>query len=75
MGFGVPIAKWMRGPLRAKVEQLLLSSESECHRYLRKEALQAMVERHMAGTVNEGYRLWNLIVLETWLRHETRGKA
>ncbi len=71
MGFGVPIAKWFKGPLREKTESLLLSSDARCHQYLRSDAIKGLVERHMSGTSNEAYRLWSLLMLEAWLRRWT----
>jgi asparagine synthase (glutamine-hydrolysing) len=68
MGFGIPVGAWFRGPLKAKTESLLLGTDARCHRFLRPEVLRSMIERHMSGTSNEGYRLWNLLFLEVWLR-------
>lgn len=68
MGFGVPIARWMRGPMRSHVESMLLGPETRSTQYFRREALQDLVSRHVQGSSDEGYRLWNLLVLEHWLR-------
>jgi asparagine synthase (glutamine-hydrolysing) len=68
MGFGIPLAAWFRGPLRGTAENYLLSGDSRCHRFLKPAALQALWERHTSGRSNEGYRLWNLLILEAWLR-------
>jgi asparagine synthase (glutamine-hydrolysing) len=68
MGFGIPVAAWFRGPLRSRTEGWLLGSDARCHAYLRPEAVRSLIERHMSGAANEGYRLWNLLTLETWLR-------
>jgi len=68
MGFGIPIAKWFRTSLKDRTIDALLGSDAHCHRIFRPEALKAMVDEHMQGRVNQGYRLWNLLVLELWLR-------
>ncbi|MFN9913319.1 MAG: asparagine synthase-related protein, partial [Pirellulaceae bacterium] len=68
MGFGIPLAAWFRGPLRGTTENYLLSTDSRCHRFLKPAAVQALWERHTSGRSNEGYRLWNLLILEAWLR-------
>ncbi len=70
MGFGVPIAKWFKGPLKQRIDEALLSEEARCHAYLRREAIAELLEKHHSGQTNEGYRIWNLLVLETWLRKE-----
>ena len=71
MGFGVPIAEWFKGPLKAITESTLLSPDARCHAYFRREALEQLVKEHMTGRNNQGYRLWNLFILEHWLRRWT----
>ena len=70
MGFGVPIGRWFRGPLRAKAESMLLSNDTRCTTYFRPEAIKSLVDRHMDGTRDEAYRLWNLFFFEAWLRKQ-----
>lgn len=71
MGFGVPLGPWFRGPLRAKTESMLLGTDARCHAFLRPEFLRSLIASHTAGQSNEGYRLWNLLILEIWLRRWT----
>ncbi len=68
MGFGIPVGAWFRGPLKEKTRSLLLGNDARCHRFLKPEILASIIERHTSGTSNEGYRLWNLLFLEAWLR-------
>ncbi|MDZ4850286.1 MAG: asparagine synthase (glutamine-hydrolyzing) [Pirellulaceae bacterium] len=68
MGFGIPLGTWFRGPLRKMTESLLLDSDARCHAYLRPEFLQTLMDNHFSNRSNEGYRLWNLLSLELWLR-------
>jgi len=68
MGFGIPIAKWFRTSLKERTIDALLGSDSKCHAIFRPEAIHELVDEHMQGRVNQGYRLWNLLVLELWLR-------
>jgi len=68
MGFGVPLGSWFQNELRELTCERLLSTESRCHQFLRPDAIQALVDQHMTGKVNHSYRMWNLLVLETWLR-------
>lgn len=72
MGFGVPIAKWFRTSLRDRTYDALLSPNTRCHAYLRREAIESMVREHMDGGANHAYRLWNLLMLELWLRRWLR---
>ncbi len=68
MGFGVPIAKWFRGELRERVRETLLASDAKIAAFMRPEAVRELVESHQSSEQNHGYRLWNLLILETWLR-------
>ncbi len=68
MGFGVPLGSWFQNELRALTYERLLGSDSRCHAFLRPDAIQVLVDQHMTGKVNHSYRLWNLLVLESWLR-------
>jgi len=68
MGFGVPLGDWFKNELRDLTCERLLSNESRCHQFFRPDAIKVLVDQHMAGRVNHCYRLWNLLVFESWLR-------
>ena len=68
MGFGVPLGYWFQNELRELTRERLLSVDSRCHQFLRPEAIEVLVDQHMSGRVNHCYRLWNLLILESWLR-------
>jgi asparagine synthase (glutamine-hydrolysing) len=70
MGFGIPIAKWFRTSLKDRTIDALLGPDAKCHAIFRPDAISQMVNEHMQGRVNQGYRLWNLLVLELWLRKQ-----
>ena len=70
-GFGLPIPIWLRThkPLNDLMHDLVLSPQSLQRGYFRKQALEALVEQHKTDTTSYyGTILWNLIVLELWLR-------
>jgi asparagine synthase (glutamine-hydrolysing) len=69
MGFGVPIAKWFRNELRDKLVKTLKTNDCRLHQFMRPEAIDDLVDSHLSGKSNQGYRLWNLFVFELWLRH------
>jgi asparagine synthase (glutamine-hydrolysing) len=67
-GFGVPLAAWFRGPLRDRVEAMLLDPGA-AHRALLDPARVAWyVGEHLAGRADHGQQLWLLLTLEAWLR-------
>ncbi|MDR2417058.1 MAG: asparagine synthase (glutamine-hydrolyzing), partial [Holosporales bacterium] len=67
MGFGFPIHAWLRGPLRAWVEDLLDEPSLSRQGILNALMIQDMWQTHLNGT-NEGYRLWDVLVFQSWLR-------
>ena len=68
MGFGIPLATWLRGGWRPALEEHLLPKEARIHRYLDRAAVEQIVESHLSGREDAGHRLWLLLTLETWLR-------
>jgi len=68
MGFGVPLGLWFQSSLRPLAEQRLLSSDSRCHQYFQPQVLEQWMQQHVTGRVNHAYRLWCLLVFESWLR-------
>jgi asparagine synthase (glutamine-hydrolysing) len=68
MGFGVPIAKWLQTYLRDRTYDALLGPDARCHAFLRPKAIRSLVDEHLQGRGNQAYRLWNLLMLELWLR-------
>ncbi len=68
MGFGVPLGSWFQNELRAVTEGRLLGTDARCHQFFRPDVLRQIVDQHMSGQVNQGYRLWNLLIFESWLR-------
>ena len=68
MGFGVPLGSWFRRELRELTAARLLSGETRCLAYFRGEAIERLIHEHQSGRVNHSYRLWNLLMLESWLR-------
>lgn len=69
MGFGVPLAEWLRGPLRELAHDTLLGSRFRTRGYFRMDLVERLLQEHVAGTRNWHYHLWNLLVLELW--HQT----
>ncbi len=67
MGFGVPLAGWLRGELRDLAWSVLTDDTARGRGLFRPETVTAMLRRHEAG-VDESHRLWALIQFELWHR-------
>jgi asparagine synthase (glutamine-hydrolysing) len=68
MGFGIPLAEWLQGPLREWAEDLLSEASLRTAGILRPEPIRAQWRMHVAGRGNAAYRIWNVLVFEQWRR-------
>ncbi len=68
MGFSVPLAKWLRGPLRARLEQAVLGPLLQSTGYFEQQVLQDMVRLHLSGQRDYSAPLWTLLMFEAFLR-------
>lgn len=66
-GFGVPLAEWLRGPLRDWADRLLDEERLRAKRLLRPEVVRRKWREHRSGARNWHYHLWNVLMLEAWL--------
>jgi asparagine synthase (glutamine-hydrolysing) len=69
MGFGIPLGDWFRGPLKGFWEEHVLSRQALARGYFQESGLRAIWEQHQSGRLDQGYRLWALLMLELWHRH------
>ena len=67
MGFGVPLAAWIRGPLRSFVEDALAPG-APLFAHVEQAPVRALLEDHIAGRIDAGQRVFSLLVLDGWLR-------
>lgn len=70
MGFGVPVAEWLRGPLREWANDLLDPAKMRRDNYLHPESVQRKWRAHLAGKANWSGLLWNFLMFQAWLGEE-----
>ncbi len=68
MGFGVPLAQWLRGELRPLVEDALLGKSSRERGIFSPSTVERLVREHLTGSRDHRDRLWLLLVFEMWAR-------
>lgn len=70
-GFAVPLETWLRGPLREWAEALIDPVRLAREGLLDPAPVQRAWAEHQGGHRNLQYRLWTVLMLQSWL--ETRG--
>ena len=72
MGFGVPIAEWLRRDLKTYARDLVLEGEAT-RRYLRRSHVEALWKEHGSGLRNRATELWVVMMLNLWHRRFVEG--
>jgi asparagine synthase (glutamine-hydrolysing) len=63
-GFTSPVGPWTRGTLRPLLETAVLDGDGVVP--FRRPALRSLLDEHLAGQKDHGYRLWALLMLQLW---------
>jgi asparagine synthase (glutamine-hydrolysing) len=69
MGVGVPLAAWLRGPLRSWAEDILRRIDGRDEDIFDREAVLRLWSEHQRGVRNWQTILWNFLVLSDWLHN------
>lgn len=69
-GFGVPMADWLRGPLRDWAESLLDEARLAREGFLRPAPIRRRWAEHLSGRRNWQAQLWGVLMFQAWLEHE-----
>ena len=67
-GFSIPIAQWLRGPLRDWAESLLSETELDRSGCLNVAKVRNQWDEHLSGRRQWHNQLWNVLCLQGWLR-------
>ncbi len=68
-GFGLPLASWFRGPLRARLHDTL-GPGARLYEYVQEPLVRGMLQRQDSGNADFGHSLFLLLSLEIWLRRQ-----
>ncbi len=66
MGFGIPLDKWLRGPLKKWAMDLLDYEKIKEQGVLDSNVIKKAWEDHQSGVRNCHHQLWNVIMFQSW---------
>jgi asparagine synthase (glutamine-hydrolysing) len=67
-GFGIPLASWLRGPLRGWAQDLLESRSLRDSGLVALPPVRAAFAEHLSGRRDHGPGLWSVLMLAGWLQ-------
>lgn len=70
MGFGVPLAKWFRGPLRDRLRRDLLEGGLAATGMFNQTYLSQLVDEHQSGRRDHSAPLWSLLMFQAAVRED-----
>ena len=70
MGFGVPLGKWFRGPLRKRIRESLLEGNLAQSGMFRQSYLEQLVNDHQSGVREYSAPLWALMMFQATMAND-----
>ncbi|MBN1864988.1 MAG: asparagine synthase (glutamine-hydrolyzing) [Victivallales bacterium] len=70
MGFGVPIARWLRNEWKDIARERLLDGIAVKSNLFNRSTIEKMLDNHCNSKCDNSYPLWSLLVLNLWLEQK-----
>lgn len=71
-GFSIPLAQWLRGPLKEWAEELLAEERIKREGYFDSRKIRSAWSQHQNGTYDRSLHLWNILMFQSWLDKNSR---
>lgn len=65
-GFSAPDGSWFKGESLDYVQRLLFNRQARIYEFLDRDAIQSLVNEHLAGKQNRRLLIWSLLNVENW---------
>jgi asparagine synthase (glutamine-hydrolysing) len=65
-GFGVPVADWLRGPLKSMLLELTATDRLREQGLFRPEGVEQLVSDHFSGRIDRRKELWAMLQFQLW---------
>ena len=69
-GFSVPLADWLRGPLRPWAEELLGPTALERDGLIDANKIGHLWRNHLSGRFDHSNHLWSILMFQSWARQQ-----
>ncbi|MBU1087429.1 MAG: asparagine synthase (glutamine-hydrolyzing) [Candidatus Omnitrophica bacterium] len=67
-GFAIPLGQWFREELKDYARDILMDKTSINRGYFQADYLKQILAEHAAGLMDNGYKIWTLLMFELWAR-------
>jgi len=69
MGFSIPVASWLRGPLAKRAQDAILGPRIAETGYFNQANLHLLLEKHQSGQRDFSVPLWSLLMFDAFLKN------
>ena len=73
-GFNMPVAKWLTGPLRDLVEEMLSERRLREDGFFEPAVVRRLIDEHAARRADHRKLIWTLLVFQLWYQHLRSGR-
>ena len=70
-GFGIPLGRWLRGPLRDWAETLLSEERLLREGFFNPTPIRKKLAEHMEGRNNWEHHLWDILMFQSWFEAQS----
>ncbi len=74
-GFGIPVARWLRGPLAPLMNELLGRERLERQGLFNPAVVARRIAEHQSGRFDHRKPLWTLLIFQLWCDHWLPGSS